>query len=127
MHHFLSSSLFFTLLLSSTSASPLARRNGDYSKIHRQAVPGSGPRNGPLAFDKTYRKHGWTSPVASQEDDATNSAPASSSNDLNTAAESSGAGDVSATPRVHDSEFLCPVTIGGQTLNLNLDTGSADL
>ena len=26
-----------------------------------------------------------------------------------------------------DSEYLCPVTIGGQTLNLDFDTGSSDL
>ncbi|KIX05418.1 uncharacterized protein Z518_06290 [Rhinocladiella mackenziei CBS 650.93] len=34
---------------------------------------------------------------------------------------------VAASPGAYDSRYLCPVTIGGQTLNLNLDTGSADL
>lgn len=27
----------------------------------------------------------------------------------------------------YDSEYLCPVTVGGQTLNLDFDTGSSDL
>jgi aspergillopepsin I len=37
-------------------------------------------------------------------------------------------GSVSATPKDQfDSEYLCPVSIDGQTLNLDFDTGSADL
>lgn len=36
-------------------------------------------------------------------------------------------GSVTATPEQYDAEYLCPVTIGGQTLNLDFDTGSADL
>ena len=36
-------------------------------------------------------------------------------------------GSVTATPADSDQFYLCPVTIGGQTLNLDFDTGSADL
>jgi aspergillopepsin I len=36
-------------------------------------------------------------------------------------------GSVAANPQQDDSEYLCPVSIGGQTLNLDFDTGSADL
>lgn len=36
-------------------------------------------------------------------------------------------GSVTATPEEYDAEYLSPVTIGGQTLNLDFDTGSADL
>ena len=38
-------------------------------------------------------------------------------------------GDVPAEDVQNDSLYLCPVTIGtpGQTLNLDFDTGSADL
>ena len=42
-------------------------------------------------------------------------------------AAASGQGSVTATPEQYDAEYLCPVTIGGQTLNLDFDTGSADL
>jgi hypothetical protein len=43
------------------------------------------------------------------------------------AASSPGVGIVPATPEKGDIEYLAPVTIGGQTLNLDFDTGSADL
>lgn len=36
-------------------------------------------------------------------------------------------GSVSATPERGDVEYLSPVQIGGQTVNLDFDTGSADL
>ncbi|KAK1072912.1 hypothetical protein LTR74_002144 [Friedmanniomyces endolithicus] len=36
-------------------------------------------------------------------------------------------GQVTASPEQNDSEYLSPVTIGGQALTLDFDTGSADL
>jgi aspergillopepsin I len=36
-------------------------------------------------------------------------------------------GTVGAIPEPFDSQYLSPVTIGGQTLNLDFDTGSSDL
>jgi hypothetical protein len=36
-------------------------------------------------------------------------------------------GSVVATPEDYDSEYLCPVSIDGQTLNLDFDSGSSDL
>jgi aspergillopepsin I len=36
-------------------------------------------------------------------------------------------GTVAASPDQYDAEYLCPVTIGSTTLNLDFDTGSADL
>jgi hypothetical protein len=38
-----------------------------------------------------------------------------------------GSGEVTASPEENESEYLSPVTIGGQKFNLNFDTGSADL
>ncbi|KAK6330456.1 Type I transmembrane sorting receptor [Orbilia brochopaga] len=38
-----------------------------------------------------------------------------------------GDGSVAATPGQYDIEYVCPVEIGGQTLNLDFDTGSSDL
>ncbi|KAK5117290.1 hypothetical protein LTR62_005907 [Meristemomyces frigidus] len=40
---------------------------------------------------------------------------------------SGAVGEVTATPESNESEYLEPVTIGGQTLNLDFDTGSSDL
>lgn len=42
-------------------------------------------------------------------------------------AEASGTGSVPALPQEQDTYYLCAVDIGGQTLNLDFDTGSADL
>ena len=62
---------------------------------------------GAVALSKTYQKYKASVPA-----------------DVAAAASS---GSVVATPQQYDSEYLCPVTIGGQTLNLDFDTGSADL
>lgn len=43
------------------------------------------------------------------------------------AAATASNGVVTASPTLFDSQFLSPVTIGGQTMNLGIDTGSADL
>ena len=44
------------------------------------------------------------------------------------AASSSGeTGDVTATPVQDDAEFLSPISVGGQTLVMDFDTGSSDL
>lgn len=43
------------------------------------------------------------------------------------AAASAQTGTVVASPTSDDSEYLCPVKVGSSTLNLDFDTGSADL
>lgn len=43
------------------------------------------------------------------------------------AAASAQSGTVAAAPESYDESYLCPVTVGSQTLNLDFDTGSADL
>ncbi|GAB7355838.1 hypothetical protein MBLNU459_g6501t1 [Dothideomycetes sp. NU459] len=43
------------------------------------------------------------------------------------AAAATQTGQVTATPESDDSEYLCPVKVGSDTLNLDFDTGSADL
>lgn len=43
------------------------------------------------------------------------------------AKEAQQTGTVVANPEAYDLAYLCPVTIGGQTLNLDFDTGSSDL
>ena len=75
---------------------------------------------------RTYQKFHWEAPVLTNEDVDTNAASAPVNEKLATAG-GSGSGSVAATPEVHNSEYLCPVTIGGQTLNLDVDTGSSDL
>ncbi|KAF2165915.1 hypothetical protein M409DRAFT_66870 [Zasmidium cellare ATCC 36951] len=43
------------------------------------------------------------------------------------AAADAGTGSVSATAEQYDSEYICPVTVGNDQLNLDFDTGSSDL
>ena len=64
---------------------------------------------GPVVMASTFRKFGKTMPA-----------------DVRAAAATS-AGTVPANPEQFDSSYLCPVQIGGQTLNLDFDTGSSDL
>ena len=65
--------------------------------------------SGPSAMAKTYAKFKKEVPAVI--------AAAAASND----------GTVAANPEEYDSEYLCPVTVGGSTLNLDFDTGSSDL
>ena len=58
---------------------------------------------------KTYRKFGKEPPSHVVEAAATQT------------------GSVVASPEQYDSEYLAPVSVGGQTLTLDFDTGSADL
>ena len=65
--------------------------------------------SGQSAMAKTYAKYGQPIPAVI--------AAAAANND----------GTVAATPETYDAEYLCPVSVGGQTLNLDFDTGSSDL
>lgn len=48
-------------------------------------------------------------------------------NSTGNAGNGTGVGEVAATPEASDVEFLSPVQIGGQTLNMDFDSGSSDL
>lgn len=65
--------------------------------------------SGPAQMAKVYAKYGKAAPK-----------------DVVAAAAANG-GPVSTSPSQYDSEYLTPVSIGGQTLNLDFDTGSSDL
>lgn len=68
---------------------------------------------GPVAMMKTYNKYAKAGAQA----------PAV----VAAAAAALQSGSVAANPEQYDSSYLCPVSVGGQTLNLDFDTGSADL
>jgi len=90
--------------VSFASATPIRRAKQTftvYESVPKPFAPG------PVLLLEAYEKFGATPPA-----------------DVLAAATD---GSVTATPEQYDSEYLCPVTIGGQTLNLDFDTGSADL
>ncbi|KAI9838060.1 MAG: hypothetical protein M1819_006215 [Sarea resinae] len=104
--HSLSHVAFVSAVLATFAvASPVQKRSSfTVNQQFNKAVT----RNGPAEMARTYRKYNKPMP-----EDVANAAAAS--------------GSVTATPETDDSEYLCPVSIGGQTLNLDFDTGSSDL
>ena len=85
-----------------------------------------------MELDRTFRKYGIASPqalsdAATQQKSAIASGLATITNEKVATSGGDGSGSVVANPMLHDSQYLSPVTIGGQTMNLDVDTGSADL
>ena len=93
-------------LLSMTIASPSEKR-AFFSVVQ---VPNTNfVANGPAAYAKAFQKYNKPMP-----------------HDL--AVATGNDGSVTATPAdAYDSEFLCPVSIDGQILSLQFDSGSSDL
>lgn len=79
--------------------------------VRRAPVDRSHPAAGPDAMMKAYKKFGFN--LQSRQAAANGTA--------------AGTGKVGALPEPNAAEYLSPVTIGGQTLNLDFDTGSSDL
>ncbi|KAI4125817.1 MAG: hypothetical protein LQ338_004058 [Usnochroma carphineum] len=105
-------------LLSAASAAP-AKIGEKSFKIHRRAIGSPKARNGVAELSKAYRKYGWKVPeglsnkVQIPQNISTKHA--------------GGEGTVKTTPEEGDVSFLSPVTVGGQTLMMDFDTGSSDL
>lgn len=91
------------------SASPVERRDTKKAFTVHQSVVKPFVLSGPAAVLSTYNKFNVQAPA--------DVVAAAANND----------GTVSASPTEYDSQYLTPVTIGGQSLNLDFDTGSADL
>ena len=110
--HFLSKFSAASVLISLASAVP-----ADYLPVEKrgvafridQTVPKPHILSGPASMARVYGKFGRAAPA--------DVVSAAANND----------GTVTATPEQYDSEYLCPVTIGGQIVNLDFDTGSSDL
>lgn len=142
--------------LVAAAPSPMVQKRGVF-KVERVANPNFKGHNGPRQLLKSLRKYRMNIPPALMdsirnqgstttaiEDKLTNSAVAKESgpgpaklaplvnvNAANTTSNAAngtaGVGLVTATPEQGDVEYLSPVNIGGQTLNLDFDSGSSDL
>ena len=103
-----STSLYPALaLVALANASPIEPRGLAFTVQQTVAKPFI--RSGPAAMAATYGKYRKEAPA-----------------DVNAAAANND-GTVSANPEQYDSQYLSPVNIGGQTVNLDFDTGSSDL
>ncbi|KAI4179957.1 MAG: hypothetical protein L6R41_007541 [Letrouitia leprolyta] len=97
-------------IISLAAASPIQQKppiKKDFT-VH-QSKPKNTIKSGPAAVAYTFYKYGKQPPA--------NVKAAAANND----------GTVVTTPTEYDSQYLTPVTIGGQQLNLDFDTGSSDL
>lgn len=114
MHSFLTSAaLVASATLSVAAPAELVSRSTFQVK---QVAAGKTYKSGPLQLMKAYNKYASTGAQAPAH---VVSAAA--------AAAAVQSGTVSASPEQYDESYLCPVTVGGTTLNLDFDTGSADL
>ncbi|KAK8190567.1 aspartic peptidase domain-containing protein [Phyllosticta capitalensis] len=103
-------------LVGTSLASPVARHEFQKRDTYsfRQVQRGTYTKNGPAQVAKAYKKFGVSVP--------------SVVNAAVSAAAAATTGSVEATPEDNmDSLYLCPVNVGGTELQLDFDTGSADL
>ncbi|KAL5117962.1 Aspartic protease snp2 [Pleosporales sp. CAS-2024a] len=108
-------------LTSSVVATPIEKRNAFTIK---QVAHGTFKKNGPASKVKTLRKYGKEVPAELLA--AATAAEAATA--VTDAAAAGTTGTDSANPSdAYDSSYLSPVTVGSNTLNLDFDTGSADL
>ena len=131
MQQALGSLLSLALLVVSSSAAPAG---GDSSKLSRVPTGNTQTKNGVLQVQKVYRKYGWPMPPglndaadAAKEKIADSSGVSSGVQKIAQQQNQGTVGSITAIPQQHNSEYLCPIVIGGQSMNLNIDTGSSDL
>ncbi|KAM7196808.1 penicillopepsin [Rhypophila sp. PSN 637] len=147
MRFLLLSLLFIDLVGQWVTGAPtrIQKRTFKVERVRNQYFKG---RNGPKELFKAYRKYHMPLPPALLEAlrNQTNRDPSAGTATTAAAgaaparlslfpvpdaqpapATSQATGGVAAIPEGNDIEYLAPVDIGGQTLNLDFDTGSSDL
>ncbi|KAF3003469.1 hypothetical protein E8E13_003688 [Curvularia kusanoi] len=126
-----SSRLFFifALLAALALAAPsqvrrqgLAKRSFKVPRQLNTAHP-TGP-NGAVAMRKVFRKYNF---VVKDDFAVLSKAAKKGGNATSNAAAGNKTGTVAANPGPNAALFLSPVDVGGQTLNLDFDSGSSDL
>lgn len=151
--HSVISILYLALLASFVAAAPATIQKRSF-KVERVRNLNFKGHNGPRSLLKAYAKYSMPVPQGLLDAIAAQGKPQSlldeiaagqagsqvstqsvSDGDVKISAVGAGnstgaatnVGLVTATPEAGDVEYLSPVSIGGQTLNLDFDTGSSDL
>ncbi|KAH8809161.1 penicillopepsin [Xylogone sp. PMI_703] len=145
--HSLLRSFFLLALVALALAAPTPRRSRTKFRVDRVPNPNYGGRNATRELVKSLSKYGYPYPdslntalasinaVSTKQNNHggsffngfSNGASANNGASNNGNASGDETGEASATPVNGDVEFLVPVDIGGQTLNMDFDTGSSDL
>lgn len=120
----------------STEAAPAPITN-DYTKIHQVAGKAWSDKTGHIALERIYRKYQWPLPPDLQQAAANDRIAIQSPSDRSASSPSyaqtvtqgkgNTVGSITVYPAESHAEYLAPITIGGQTLQLDIDTGSSDL
>lgn len=126
--------IFFSLSFNALSmpVTPQNHLQGRSFKVERVKRNGHVVAHGPAALRKAYRKFGIDATTLNGVD-ASDFQPFETkpTTSVKVAKEdvvdSDQTGTVDATSVDGDVEFVSPVNIGGQTLDLNFDSGSADM
>ncbi|KIH92646.1 aspergillopepsin I [Sporothrix brasiliensis 5110] len=101
------------------SGKAVGNGNGNGNGNNNANANGKANSSSTATIDNGNSTTGATTSTTSTNSTSTNTAVA--------AAVGSGVGIVTNTPTSGDVEYLSPVSIGGQTLNMDFDTGSSDL
>lgn len=126
--------LTLSLWLSIAWTAPLKPRGRSFKVLTRRSEFAS-PRSagsGVAAMGKAYRKFGISLPETSsaplpEELESTAGSTVGAPQSLAATGGGQSSSDVIAAAEEGDAEFLSPVTIGGQTVTMDFDTGSSDL
>ena len=102
--------VIFWLLFIYAEGIPVETRGFKAKFTASQSIQKPFRKSGPAALAMLYGKYNERAPE-----------------EVTAALANGGGGTVTASPESYDMEYLCPVTIGGQTLNMDFDTGSSDL
>ena len=126
-------STLLSLVLSSFAAP--TPEPADSFKLHRVANDLYNEMAPIMAVDKAYRKFSWPKPDglssavqnAQEKISTTSSGNPAQNAPENTYDAGKTVGSITVTPQPYNSEYLAPITVGGQLLYLDIDTGSSDL
>lgn len=116
--------LLLALLVSTIVATPiksLKKRTFKVERIHnRNYVP-----DGKRAMKRAYLKFGLGDIESKPNSEVADRVKAASNNSGNSTGSENG--ETSATGTQNDAQFLSPITVGGQQIVVDFDTGSSDL
>lgn len=122
----LASLLAITIFLSTTTAAPTELQRRSF-KVHQKRYDSAVSRSGTAAMSKAYRKFGFPLSEAVPVSRLDRSRLANGTGDGEEALQpNSAVPEIPTSEQEADVEFLSPITIGGQSVNLDFDTGSAD-